>query len=153
MNTLESVVETEAQIIFWCFEIEADHLISTRRPDPMIINQPPPKKKKENLPYSGLCPFNRQGKFFKKSKNKDKYLDLERELRKQWNIRVMGILVIFDALKGTKSAGNLRSNRDHANYSIADIGQNTEKSPGDLRTCSKSDSLKKPLAKAAVKNS
>ena len=29
--------------------------------------------------------------------------------------------------------GNRRTNRDHPNYSIVKIGQNTEKSPGDLR--------------------
>ena len=29
--------------------------------------------------------------------------------------------------------GNWRTSRDHLNYSIVKIGQNTEKSPGDLR--------------------
>ena len=32
-----------------------------------------------------------------------------------------------------KKIGNQRSNRDHHNYSIVEIGQNTEKSTGDLR--------------------
>ena len=34
---------------------------------------------------------------------------------------------------GTRGLGNKRIRRDHPNYSIVDIGQNTEKSPGDLR--------------------
>ena len=34
--------------------------------------------------------------------------------------------------KGTGRLGNNRTSRDHQNYSIIKIGQNTEKSPGDL---------------------
>ena len=34
---------------------------------------------------------------------------------------------------GTGRLGNNRTNRDHLNYSIIEIGLNTEKSPGDLR--------------------
>ena len=32
-----------------------------------------------------------------------------------------------------KGLGSLRTNGDHPNYSIAEIGQNTKKTPGDLR--------------------
>ena len=35
--------------------------------------------------------------------------------------------------KGSGRAGNRRMNWDYLNYSITKIGQNTEKSPGDLR--------------------
>ena len=35
--------------------------------------------------------------------------------------------------KGTWVFGNWRTSGDHPNYSIAENGQNTEKSPGDLR--------------------
>ena len=35
--------------------------------------------------------------------------------------------------KGAGSVGNKRMNRDHRNYSIVKICENTEKSPGDLR--------------------
>ena len=34
---------------------------------------------------------------------------------------------------GTGGLGNKRSSEDHPNYSIIKVGQNTEKSPGDLR--------------------
>ena len=34
--------------------------------------------------------------------------------------------------KGTRRPGNKRTSRDHPNYSIFKIGQNTEMSPGDL---------------------
>ena len=39
-------------------------------------------------------------------------------------------------LKGTEGLGHNRSSEDHSNYSIIEIGQNTEKSPGDLRSLS-----------------
>ena len=35
--------------------------------------------------------------------------------------------------KGVGGFRNNRTNGDHPNYSIVEIGQNTEKSPGDLR--------------------
>ena len=43
---------------------------------------------------------------------------------------------------------------DHPNYSIIENGQNTEKSPGNLRrTSSHSNSSERPSANADVKNS
>ena len=33
---------------------------------------------------------------------------------------------------GTGELGNKRTSEDHPNYNIAEIGQNTEKSPGDM---------------------
>ena len=43
---------------------------------------------------------------------------------------------------------------DHANYIIIEIGQNTEKSSGDLRkTCCHLNSREKSSANACVKNS
>ena len=36
-------------------------------------------------------------------------------------------------VKGTGGLRGWRTSGDHSNYNIIDIGQNTEKSPGDLR--------------------
>ena len=33
----------------------------------------------------------------------------------------------------TGGLGNKRTNKDHVNYSIVEIGENTEKSPGDFK--------------------
>ena len=41
--------------------------------------------------------------------------------------------VLKGLVKGAGRVANRRINRDHPNYSIVKIGQNTEKSPGDLR--------------------
>ena len=60
---------------------------------------------------------------------------------------------------GTRTGGfgNKKTRENHPNYSIIKIGQNFEKSPGDLRrleeTCSHSNFREKPLANAGMKNS
>ena len=77
----------------------------------------------------------------KVNEKRNKYLDLVRELKKAikhdrngdtrcnwcaWNDpQKFG--------KWVEKLGNKRTNKDHPNHSIAKIGQNTEKNPGDLR--------------------
>ena len=73
----------------------------------------------------------------KESEKKDKHLDLARELKKLWNMKVTIITIIIDAfctvtkvlLKGLE---DLEVGEDHPNYNIIENDQNTEKSPGDL---------------------
>ena len=69
----------------------------------------------------------------KECEKRDKYLDLARELKKLWNMKVT---IVIGAL-GTVTKGFVKDwriwNGDHPNYSILEIGQNTEKSPGDLK--------------------
>ena len=55
---------------------------------------------------------------------------------------------------GTGRLGNEKTSGDHPNYTIVEIAQNTEKSPGDLRRLDVTQTPgKKPLANAGVKNS
>ena len=42
-------------------------------------------------------------------------------------------MVLKNLVRGTGRIGSQRMNRDHPNYCIAKIAQNTEKSPEDLR--------------------
>ena len=66
---------------------------------------------------------------------KDKYLDLPRELKKPWDMKVTIVPIVIGAF-GTVTKGGLgswRTSGDHLNDSIIEDGQNTEKSPGDLR--------------------
>ena len=56
--------------------------------------------------------------------------------------------------KGTGRLRNERTGENHPDYSIIKIGQNTEKSPGDLRRLAVTQtSVKKPSTNAGVKNS
>ena len=43
------------------------------------------------------------------------------------------VIPIVIGVSGIGVLGNNRMSRDHANYSIIEISQNTMKSPGDLR--------------------
>ena len=45
--------------------------------------------------------------------------------------------------KGSGKVGNRRTSRDHSNYSIVKIGQNIEKSPGNLRRLAVTKTQKK----------
>ena len=56
MHNQESVQDNLMHKLLWDFEIQADHLISARRLDLVIVNKREKRKKeKENLPNCGLC--------------------------------------------------------------------------------------------------
>ena len=55
MHNPASDLEYSTHKLLWDFDIQADHLISARRPDRIIINNNKKKKKKENLQNCGLC--------------------------------------------------------------------------------------------------
>ena len=122
MHNPEPVIENDSHKLLWDFDIQTDHLISARRPDLIIIN-----KKRESVKLSTL--LSRE-----ESEKKDKYLDLARELKKLWNMKVTIVPIVIGAL-GTITKGLLKGleGRDYPNDSIAKNGQNTETSPGDLR--------------------
>ena len=78
---------------------------------------------------------------FKESKRKYKYLNLARELKKLWNMKVTIIPIMIGAfgsvtkriIKGTGGLRGWSMSGNHPNYNITENGQNTEKQPGDLR--------------------
>ena len=74
MHNQKSVLENETHKLLWDFEIQTDHLISTRRSDLVIIN-----KKKENLSNCGLFVPADQRVKLKENEKRDKYQDLSRE--------------------------------------------------------------------------
>ena len=77
----------------------------------------------------------------KECEKKDKYLDFARELKKLWNMQVTIIRIVIGAfgtvtkriIKGTGGIEGWGMSGNHPNDSIIENGQNTEKSPGDLR--------------------
>ena len=82
-----------------------DYLISARRSDLITIN-----KKKENLQNCQLCcPSWPQNKT--ESEKKDKYLDLARELKKLWNMKVTIVPIVIGAF-GTITKGLLKGLED-----------------------------------------
>ena len=69
MHNPESVLENETHKLLWDFEIQADHQISARRPDLIIINN----KKKRNC---RIVDFDVPADHRVKLKECEKYLDL-----------------------------------------------------------------------------
>ena len=91
------------------FNIQTDHLISARRPDLIIIN----KKKKKKRIYKIVdfaVPVDHRINL-KESEKKDKYLDLARELKKLWNMKVTIVPIVIGAL-GTITKGLLKGLED-----------------------------------------
>ena len=84
----------------------------------------------------------------KKSEKKHKYLDLARELKMLWNKKVTIKQIYKRIIKGTGGLVGRRTYRDHPNYNIIENGQNTQKSPGDLRILA----VTQTPAKTDVKN-
>ena len=76
-----------------------NHLIQARRPDRMIIN-----KRKRTCKIVDFAVPADHGLKWKESEKKDKYLDLTRELKKLWNMKVTIIPVVIGAL-GTVTKG------------------------------------------------
>ena len=104
MHNPAPVLENDTHKLLWNFNIQTDHLIPARRSDLIITN-----KKKENLQNCRLCSSGgAQHKIKQKeSEKKDKYLDLARELKKLWNMKVTIVPIVIGAL-GTITKGLLK---------------------------------------------
>ena len=74
MDNRAPVLKTDTHKLLWDFDIHTDHLISTRRPDLIIINSNKKKRKSAKLSDFKIK--------LKECEKKDKYLDLARELKK-----------------------------------------------------------------------
>ena len=76
----------------------------------------------------------------KEREKKDEYLNLARNLKKLLNMKMKILPIVISALgtvtkdwQKNRGLGNKRTRGDNPNYSLVEIGQNTEKSTGDLR--------------------
>ena len=122
--------ETKTSRVFW------DHLISARRSDLMIAN----KRKKEKRIVDFAVPSDHWVKL-KESEKRDKYLDLATKLKNYMEHESDSDTNCYWCARhshqrigtGTGGLANKRMRGNHSNYSIIQIGQNTEKSLGDLR--------------------
>ena len=109
MHNSAAVLENDTYKLLWDFDIQTDHLISARKPDLIIINKK--KKKEENLQNCGLCcPAYHRIKL-KECEKRDKYLNLAREFKKRWNMKVTITLIVIGAF-GTVNKGLLKCLED-----------------------------------------
>ena len=87
-------------------DIHTDHLISARRPDLIIFN----KKKRTCKIVDFAVPADHKIKL-KECEKKNKLLDLARELKKMWNMKVTIIPIVTGAF-GTVAKGLLKGLED-----------------------------------------
>ena len=126
----EFVLENEMPKIHWDFEIKTDHLILARRSNLMIVNK---IKKRTSRIVDFAIPADHRVTL-KERENRDTYLDLARELKKLWNMKLTVIPIVIGALSTvTKGLVLVLKDLETTNYRLVDIGQNTKKSLGDLR--------------------
>ena len=100
------VLENVSHKLLWDFNIQTDHLILVRRPDLIIINK---KKRICKIVDFAVPAYLRIN--LKESEKKDKYIDLSRELKKLWNMKVTNVPIVIGAL-GTITKGSLKALED-----------------------------------------
>ena len=99
MHNPAPVLENDSHKLLWDFNIQTDHLIPARRPDLIIMNK---KTRICKIVYFAVPADHR--KILKESEKKDKYLDLAREIKKLWNMKVTIVPIVIGAL-GTITSG------------------------------------------------
>ena len=107
MHNPAPVLENDTHKLQWDFDIHTDHLISARRPDLIIINN---KKMRNCKIVDFVVPADHRIKL-KECEKKYKYLDLARELKKLWNMKVTIVPIVIGAL-GTVTKGLLKGLED-----------------------------------------
>ena len=112
---------------FWDFGIQMNHLILARGPELMILNQKKKKerrkkmKKRSSRKVDFVVPADHRIEL-KESVKRDRYLDLDRKLKKDMKVKV----IVSGALgtnpqrigKGTRIYRNQTTSKDHSDYNI-----------------------------------
>ena len=102
MHNPAPILENDTHKLLWDFDIHTDHVISVRRPDLIIINT---QKKRICKIVDFAVPADHRIKL-KECEKRDKCLDLARELKKLWNMKVTIIRIVIGAF-GTVTKGLL----------------------------------------------
>ena len=109
MHNPVPVLENDTHKLLLDFDIHIDLLVSARRPDLIIINKK--KKKKRIRKIVDFAVSADHSIKLKECQQKDKYLDLARELKKLWNMKVTIVQIVIDAF-GTITKGLLKGPED-----------------------------------------
>ena len=102
MHNPAPVLENDTHKLRWDFDIHTDHLISARTPDLIIIN----KGERIGKIVDFAVPAD-HGIKLNECEKKDKYLDLARELKKLWNIKLTIVPIVIGTF-GTITKGLLK---------------------------------------------
>ena len=107
MHNQVPVLENGTHKLLWDLDIHTDYLISVRNIRP--YNKQQRKKRICKIVDFAVSADHRIK--LKECEKKDKYLDLARELKKQWNMRVTIVLIVTGAF-GTVTKGLLKGLED-----------------------------------------
>ena len=88
------VLENETHKFLWDFNIQTDHLIPARRPDLTNLQK---KKKRRICKIADFAVPADHRINLKEFEKKDKYLDLARELKNLWNMKVTIVPIVIGA--------------------------------------------------------
>ena len=97
MHKPESIRENVTCKIFRDFEVQLDLLIPTRRPDLVIFKKKKKSKKRSSLIADFAAPAD-YSVTIKEKENRDKYLDIVKELKILWNMKVTVIPIVISVL-------------------------------------------------------
>ena len=89
----QPVIENGSCKILWDFTVQADHFITARRPDMIFIDKEHHERQISDfaIPYDTRVDDKEVEKI-------EKYLDLARELKKVWNMKVTVVPLVVGAL-------------------------------------------------------
>ena len=111
MHNPASVIENDTHKLLWDFDGHTDPLITARKPDLIIINKKKKKKRKITYKIVDFAVLADHIIKLKETEKKDKYIDLVRELKKIWNMKVT-IIPIVNGAFGTVTKGLLKGQED-----------------------------------------
>ena len=106
MQNTTPVLEYSTHKLLWDFDIHTNPLISTRRPNLIIINK---KKRIFKIVDYAVAADHRIS--LKECEKKDKYPDLARELKNLWNMKVTILPIVIGAF-GSVTKGLLKGLED-----------------------------------------
>ena len=106
MHNPAPVLENDMHKLLWDFDIHTDNEISAKSPDLIIIN----KKKRTCKIVDFAVPADHRIKQ-KECEKKEKYLNLARELKKLWNMKVSIVPIVIGAF-ATVTEGLLKGLED-----------------------------------------
>ena len=106
MHSPATVLENDTHKLLWDFNIQTNQLIPARIPDLIIIK----KKERIGKDVDFAVPADHRINL-KECVKKDKYLNLARELKKLWNMKVTIVPIVVGAF-GTITKGLLKGLED-----------------------------------------
>ena len=124
-NQPEAVIEDDSIKIFWYFTVQTDHFITARRPDMIFIDK---KTLCQTIDFAIPHDTRVDDKDVEKT---EKYLDLAKELKRAWIMKVTVVLLVTGALDTAAEALEKRLNNTGIEKKITELQKAVLKHPSE----------------------